>query len=30
MLTLAVDTSGLTASCAVVEDGNVIAEISTW
>ncbi len=29
MLTLAVDTSGLTASCAVVEDGKVIAEIST-
>ena len=29
MLTLAVDTSGLTASCAVVEDGKVIAEVST-
>jgi len=29
MLTLAVDTSGLTASCAVVEDRKVIAEIST-
>ncbi len=28
MLTLAVDTSGLTASCALVEDGKVIAEIS--
>jgi len=29
MLTLAVDTSGLTASCALVEDGKVIAEVST-
>ncbi len=29
MLTLAVDTSGLTASCAVVEDKKVVAELST-
>ncbi|HHW22714.1 MAG TPA: tRNA (adenosine(37)-N6)-threonylcarbamoyltransferase complex dimerization subunit type 1 TsaB [Clostridiaceae bacterium] len=29
MLTLAVDTSGLTASCAVVEDRKVVAELST-
>jgi len=29
MLTLAVDTSGLTASCAAVEDGKVVAEVST-
>ncbi|HHU90161.1 MAG TPA: tRNA (adenosine(37)-N6)-threonylcarbamoyltransferase complex dimerization subunit type 1 TsaB [Clostridiaceae bacterium] len=29
MVTLAVDTSGLTASCAVVQDGKVIAELST-
>jgi len=29
MLTLAVETSGLTASCAAVEDGRVIAEVST-
>lgn len=29
MLTLAVDTSGITASCAVIEDGEVKAELST-
>ncbi len=29
MLTLAIDTSGITASCALIEDGKVIAEISS-